>query len=241
MIEVSIAHDKDLNRLSDFAQLLYLKVLPHTDDWGRFEGDPEVLKGRVDPLSKRPIAKYEAAMKEIAGAGLWVWFRTDKGKMVLQVSQEAFERINAFLIKSRKNPEYPAYKDSYELICGVMEPITHRKQQAESNKQKEESKEKKEFVAPAVEEVVAYFVQNGYPEALARRAFESYSVADWHDSQGNRVRNWKQKMINVWFKEENRNGGIGSNRGQGGRSAQVSPNKVNAEPGKYDRFKAPVA
>jgi len=145
MIEVSIAHDKVLNGLSDFAQLLYLKILPHTDDWGRFEGDPELVQARVDPLSKKRIEKYRTAMQEIATAKLWIWYRTDKGKMVVQFSQESFERINAFLIKQRKNPEFPPYKDSYELICSDMPAYTIER---ESNKikEKEESKEQKESV-----------------------------------------------------------------------------------------------
>jgi hypothetical protein len=214
MIEVSIAHDKRLNKLSDFAQLLYLKILPHTDDWGRFEGDAEVLKGRVDPLSKRSVAKYEAAMKEISEAGLWLWYETDKGRRVVQFNEDAFERINAFLIKSRKNPEYPPHKDSYQFICGVMDGITHKEHKENTSKQKVESK-KREFVAPSIEDVVDYFVEHGFPETLARRAFESYDVAEWHDSRGKEVRNWKQKMLNVWMKEENR-GATHGTQGVGG-------------------------
>jgi hypothetical protein len=34
--------------------------------------------------------------------------------------------------------------------------------------------------------------------------YRSYSVADWHDSKNNKILNWKQKAINVWFKDENR-------------------------------------
>jgi len=145
MIEVSIAHDKLLNGLSDFAQLLYLKILPHTDDWGRFEGDPEVVKARVDPLSRRPVAKYDAAMREISGAGLWTWFQTEKGHKVVQYKQDSFERINAFLIKQRKNAEFPPHKDSYELVCGVMPVITLNKQQVISKEQRVKSKEKEKF------------------------------------------------------------------------------------------------
>jgi nitric oxide reductase large subunit len=29
-------------------------------------------------------------------------------------------------------------------------------------------------------------------------------VANWVDSKGSKIRNWKQKMINVWFKDENK-------------------------------------
>ena len=61
-----------------------------------------------------------------------------------------------------------------------------------------------EFKAPEILEVENYFLENGYPKELAKRFFDSYSVADWIDSKGNKVKNWKQKAINVWFKPENK-------------------------------------
>ena len=36
------------------------------------------------------------------------------------------------------------------------------------------------------------------------KAFDYYDCADWHDSKGNKVKNWKQKMQAVWFKDENK-------------------------------------
>ena len=55
---------------------------------------------------------------------------------------------------------------------------------------------------PTIEEVIKYFVDNGYPEDLARRCYEGYAAADWRDSKGNPVRSWKQKAQHVWFKPE---------------------------------------
>ena len=146
MIEVSIAHDKKLNALSDFGQLLFLKILPHTDDFGRFEGDPVLVKARADPLSKKPVGRYEAAMREIAAAGLWMWYKLPEGKMVLQYPVDSFERINAFLIKNRGQQEYPPFKKGYELISSDMPayPIESKEYKAESREYKAESKKQKE-------------------------------------------------------------------------------------------------
>ena len=36
------------------------------------------------------------------------------------------------------------------------------------------------------------------------RFINYYSVNNWNDSQSNAVKNWKQKMISVWFKDENK-------------------------------------
>lgn len=55
---------------------------------------------------------------------------------------------------------------------------------------------------PTVEQVVEYFKANGYSEAAAKKAHEHYRLADWHDTHGNPVLAWKQKMHTNWFKPE---------------------------------------
>lgn len=62
---------------------------------------------------------------------------------------------------------------------------------------------KSKFIAPKLEEVTKYFLQNGYDPNVAKKAFEYYQEANWHDSTGKKIKNWKQKMRGVWFKEEN--------------------------------------
>lgn len=60
------------------------------------------------------------------------------------------------------------------------------------------------FKKPTIEEVKQYFYENNYSEQVAIKAFNYYETADWHDSKGAKVKNWKQKMQAVWFKEENK-------------------------------------
>jgi uncharacterized protein YdaU (DUF1376 family) len=60
------------------------------------------------------------------------------------------------------------------------------------------------FKAPSTEEVVAYFRENGYHEAAGQKAWAYYNAAGWKDSKGSQVKNWKQKMQGVWFKDENK-------------------------------------
>lgn len=155
MIEVSIARDKTFNALSEFAQLLYLKILPHTDDFGRMEGDPETVKVMVDGFSKRKAKDYAGALAEVANSGLWIWYETDGGRKVVQFKEQTFERINAFLIKKRGNPEYPPYKDSYKLISGDMAAyhIKSNKQKAESKEQEAESKKTDDPIVSFAENV----------------------------------------------------------------------------------------
>ena len=57
---------------------------------------------------------------------------------------------------------------------------------------------------PSLDEVELYFKENGYTKDSAVKAFNYYSENNWKDSRNNQVKNWKQKMQGVWFKEENK-------------------------------------
>lgn len=74
----------------------------------------------------------------------------------------------------------------------------------ELKKKPKATKKKKEFVPPSLQQVKDYFSEKGYTEASAIKAFEYYEVADWHDGQGKKVLNWKQKVMNSFFRDENR-------------------------------------
>ena len=65
-------------------------------------------------------------------------------------------------------------------------------------------KEKEKFSPPTILEVIDYFKEKGYTEISAKKAFDYYDIANWKDSKGNQVKNWKQKMISVWMKPENK-------------------------------------
>jgi hypothetical protein len=62
----------------------------------------------------------------------------------------------------------------------------------------------KKFTPPEKEDVILYFKENGYSKETALKAFQYYDTGGWKDSKGNQVKNWKQKMIAVWFKDENK-------------------------------------
>lgn len=60
---------------------------------------------------------------------------------------------------------------------------------------------KGKFTPPTLEEVKKYCEErnNGVDY---NRFYEYYSIANWKDSKGNPVRNWKQKMIANWEKDK---------------------------------------
>ena len=92
----------------------------------------------------------------------------------------------------------------------------------QTNKQEEEEKPKaKKFAPPTQSEVISYFLEKGYTQEAACKAFDYYDVANWTDSTGKKIKNWKQKMIAVWFKEENK---------AGYRNPNQPPKRVTPDP-----------
>lgn len=76
--------------------------------------------------------------------------------------------------------------------------------QKQKRSYKDKDKEKNIFIPPVFEDVKQYFIENGYTEQSALKAFNHYQLANWHDTGGKPVLAWKQKMHTVWFKEENK-------------------------------------
>ena len=70
---------------------------------------------------------------------------------------------------------------------------------------------------PTLDEEIAYFDENGYTKEHATKMYQFYSASVtsnkqkyWKDSKGNYVRNWKQKCISVWFRDEGKKGDGGN-------------------------------
>lgn len=87
--------------------------------------------------------------------------------------------------------------------------------QSESDARREEEIREDErkgdnALIPNFGSVKDYFLENGYSEEAAMKAFRYYESSRgekgrvWKDSKGNTVKNWKQKMRGVWFKDENK-------------------------------------
>lgn len=78
--------------------------------------------------------------------------------------------------------------------------------QKQNNTNKKEKKKRTIVIQPVnvtVNEIIDYFTTNNYTKESAEKFFNYYSIAEWKDSNGKQVKNWKQKAQSVWFKPEN--------------------------------------
>lgn len=90
-----------------------------------------------------------------------------------------------------------------KIITKVSPPDRNPIALNESKVKEVKEKNSKKFIPPTLDEVKEYFKEKGYKESAAIKAFNYYKEGDWIDGKGNIVRNWKQKMMSVWLKDEN--------------------------------------
>lgn len=64
----------------------------------------------------------------------------------------------------------------------------------DSIEEEKKGKKHKVFVPPTYEEVLEYAKEKGR-EDLAKEFFDYFTVGEWIDSKGNKVKNWKQKFL----------------------------------------------
>ena len=116
------------------------------------------------------------------------------------ISKSVFDLIKPELKRSNQN-----YLNANKKVASIS-LLAKRKPTAKRNESQPPSatKAKKQiFEPPTLIEVISYFEEKGYTKTSAEKAFNYYDVANWKDSKANQVKNWKQKMQGVWFKEEN--------------------------------------
>lgn len=95
-------------------------------------------------------------------------------------------------------------KDIYIEDNSIYIEEKEKKEKKEKNNSVNKTLTKKIFTPPTQDEVVNYFMQNGYSSESGAKAWNYYEVGKWSDGRGVKIINWKQKMISVWFKNENK-------------------------------------
>lgn len=131
------------------------------------------------------------------------WAFLEKIDLISSNNGETFNKqllnfSEKYQIKKEKNAKrISEWRDKQ----AVTENVTHSERTCNTPKVK---KSKVNIYMPEVDEVVKYFLDNGYKAEAARNAWKYYDESSWVDSNGKKVLNWKQKMRGVWFRDENK-------------------------------------
>jgi DNA replication protein DnaD len=122
--------------------------------------------------------------------------------MIVAISNKKYTMITICNYDSyqKKNPQ-----ETNRSATGNQQRSTYKNVNKEKNV-------KKVVEPPQLSEVVEYFTSSGYTEISAKKAYAYYESSNWHDKDGKKVVSWKQKMISVWFKEDNKTINISTNK-----------------------------
>jgi hypothetical protein len=125
------------------------------------------------------------------------------GRIIYRNDKKEIEQRVLTLILD-KNLDIPIIKNDDTLLSKTLIPIS--KNFKDNNKVNNNINNKINSICkPTLSEVEDYFLEKGSTVEAAKQAFEYYDVADWRDSKGKPVKNWKQKMLAVWINNRNFN------------------------------------
>jgi len=82
----SISTSRSIESMTEFAQLLFDRIVIWADDFGHLEGDPVVIKATVKPLSPRKPSEFADAVAEMVRISA-VAARVVGGRIYLQVAK----------------------------------------------------------------------------------------------------------------------------------------------------------
>ena len=130
------------------------------------------------------------------------------GRVIYRNDKQQVEKRILILIMDKDIPlplkftTPPIENDNTLPLEIIVPPIRNFKDNKNSNKNTNKNTNRIQ-AKPTQDEVISYFLEKGSTEILAKQAYEYYEVADWYDAKGNKVKNWKQKMLSVWINNNN--------------------------------------
>lgn len=184
-----------MGKQDDSTKLLAIALLNYADDEGFFHAEPNLIRGFCRPFDDNSTITRRCIDNLVKIEYISICINELYGEIGL---------IEKFHIHQKIDRPTPSKLKCY--YSTNTRRILDEHSLPERNGKEGKGKERKgrEFTPPTENDVILYFKENGYTEELAKKMFKSYSVADWYDSKGSKILNWKQKSIQVWFKDDNK-------------------------------------
>lgn len=214
MIKPEFFTDDDLCSIDIEASHLFSGLWCFADDYGAIYYSERSIMGEI--YCKRDSIKWKKVQKwiqDLINIGSLIQCSYCGRDYLVVTNWEDHQTINrpssrTYLEKSITYKVRLMYNDmrhsgqttgvAPELFLSVS--LTNMKEKENKKGKEKEKGNAEEFREPSLEDVENYFVDNGFDKSLALRFYKGYKEANWYDSKGNQVRNWKQKAQQVWFK-----------------------------------------
>lgn len=207
MIKPEFWSSETLMRVSRDSRLTFIGIWNFCDDYGFCLNSGRSLIGDIYPYDETVTeAKLKGWISELIECKLLIPVDYESKKLLFVKGWGEHQTVQH---KSKRSFIKPidlegVIKDSLKSHEDLIRVYLESHAPKRKKKEKEESNKEKGFSPPMIEEVKNYFKENDYTESSAIKAFNYYNVSNWIDGKGNKVKNWKQKMNGVWFKDENK-------------------------------------
>ena len=101
--------------MAEFCQILYLLMIPHSDDFGRLQGDSFTIKHQCYPASPRQAEEFQQALNYLHNAELIIWYQVT-GKQFIQITNFEPHQVGLHKRTSSNFPEFPGkYRKRREI------------------------------------------------------------------------------------------------------------------------------
>ena len=185
-------------------QALYFHLSMRADDDGFLNNSKKIQRmvGCSDDdlkllIAKRFIIPFESGVVVIKHWRIHNYIRSDRYKeTVYQEEKAQLETKENNVYTMRETLGIPnGYQMETQVRLGK-DSIVKDNNNILSDKPTEPRKKyaRKPFVPPTLEEIQAYCKERNN-NVDAKRFYDYFSVSDWHDSKGEKVKSWKQKII----------------------------------------------
>ncbi len=193
MIDPNIWQSEDFNKLDTFSRLVFIGLFSLADDEGRGRANPTYLKSSIFPYDEVVrTTDIEKSLSKISASMSIVFYEHNESKYYELLNWDKWQKIDR--PTESKIPEYEEntmktiFDDYSTNIRRVIAP----------NKNKKENKNIKEKEKPTLAEIQKY-IEEKKLNVNAKQFFDYFEEGNWIDSKGNKVLNWKQKLL-TWNK-----------------------------------------
>ena len=174
-------------------QALYFHLSMRADDEG-FVGNPRKILRMIGAseddikilIMKRFILTFDSGIVVIKHWKIHNYIQNDRFKETTYLEEKA-----TLTLDGKK-----AYTECIQDVSKLEAQVSIGKDSIvkDSIEKDKKGKKRKVFVPPTFEEVFEYAKEKGR-EDIAKEFFDYFTVGEWVDSKGNKVKNWKQKFL----------------------------------------------
>ena len=193
MIDPNIWQSEDFNKLDTFSRLVFIGLFSLADDEGRGRANPTYIKSSIFPYDEVVrTTDIEKSLSKISASMSIVFYEHNESKYYELLNWDKWQKIDR--PTESKIPEYI----ENEMKTIFDEYSTNVRRVISPNKNKKENKNIKEREKPTLTEIQNYISEKNL-NVDAKQFYDYFEAGNWIDSKGNKVRNWRQKIL-TWSK-----------------------------------------